>query len=469
MVAAMGKTFFDKVWDEHVITDFGDGTSLLQVDRLLLHDVTGSVVMREMEAGGHAVASPSQVFGVIDHLLVTKPQAEPRNGWTPAAVQMISEARYRARGLGIRTIDVEDPRQGITHVIAPELGLALPGLTIVCGDSHTCTLGGIGAIGWGIGTSEGAHVLATQALVESKPKRMRVRFEGQLPAAVSAKDVILHLIGRIGAGGGSGYAIEFAGSAVRALDVEARLTLCNMAVECSAKYGFVAPDDKVFDYLQGRELAPKGAAWDRAVAHWRSLVTDADAVFDREITIDVSVLEPQVTWGTSPQHVTGVGGAVPALRDTDDPAFTERALAYQQLQPGTLLKDVRIDVAYIGTCTNARISDLRLAAAFLRGRKVAPHVTAICIPGSATVKRQAEAEGLDQVFRAAGFEWHEPGCGMCGSGRGRLEDVRTISTSNRNFENRQGKRTRTHLASPLTVAASAVAGHIADARTMGAQ
>jgi 3-isopropylmalate/(R)-2-methylmalate dehydratase large subunit len=256
---------------------------------------------------------------------------------------------------------------------------------------------------------------------------------------------------------------------VRALDVEARLTLCNMAVECSAKYGFVAPDDKVFHYLRGREFAPRGAEWDRAVAHWRSLASDDDAVFDREIILDVSALEPQVTWGTSPQHVTGVAGSIPALQDLDDPAFAERALAYQQLRPGTPLRDVRIDVAYIGTCTNARISDLRLAAAFLRGRKVAPHVTAICIPGSASVKRQAEAEGLDQVFRAAGFEWHEPGCGMCGSGRGRLEDVRTISTSNRNFENRQGKRTRTHLASPLTVAASAVAGHIADARTMGAQ
>lgn len=464
----MGRTFFDKVWDEHVITDFGDGTSLLQVDRLLLHDVTGSVVMRELAAGGHTVASPSQVVGVVDHLLVTQPQAAPRDGWKPEAVQMISEARHRARGLGIRMIDVEDPRQGITHVIAPELGLALPGLTIVCGDSHTCTLGGIGAIGWGIGTSEGTHVLATQALVEARPKRMRVRFEGRLPPAVSAKDMILHLIGRIGAGGGVGYAIEFAGSAVRELDVEARLTLCNMAVECSARYGFVAPDEKVFAWLQGREFAPRGADWERAVAHWRSLATDDDAVFDREISIDVSALQPQVTWGTSPQHVTGVAGAIPALTEVDDPAFAERALAYQQLQPGTRLADVRIDVAYIGTCTNARISDLRLAAGFLRGRKVAPHVTAICIPGSASVKRQAEEEGLDQVFRAAGFEWHEPGCGMCGSGRGRLEDVRAISTSNRNFENRQGRRTRTHLASPLTVAASAVAGHIADARTMGA-
>ncbi|MBC5767298.1 3-isopropylmalate dehydratase large subunit [Ramlibacter albus] len=457
----MGATYFDKCWDEHVVTDFGDGTCLLQVDRLLLHDVTGSVVMREMSAAGHAPECPAQVFGVIDHLLVTKPQPEPRKGWTPAAVQMIDEARWRARELGIQLVDVDDPRQGITHVIAPELGIALPGLTVACGDSHTCTLGGIGAIGWGIGTSEGAHVLATQTIVEAKPKRMRVRFEGELPAGVSAKDMILHLIGRIGAGGGAGYAIEFAGSAVRALDVEARLTLCNMAVECQAKYGFIAPDDKVFDYLRGRAYAPQGEAWDRAVAHWRSLATDDDAVFDTEIEIDVAQLEPQVTWGTSPQHVAPVSSKIPAPED----AFAERALAYQQLQPGAELAQVRIDVAYIGTCTNARLSDLRLAASYLRGRKVAPHVTAICVPGSAAVKRDAEAEGLHEVFLAAGFEWHEPGCGMCGSGRGRLEDVRCISTSNRNFENRQGKRTRTHLASPLTVAASAVAGHIADPRT----
>jgi 3-isopropylmalate/(R)-2-methylmalate dehydratase large subunit len=466
----MGKTFFDKVWDEHVITDFGDGTCLLQADRLLLHDVTGSVVMREATAAGHAPAFPSQVFGVIDHLLVTKPQPAPRAGWTPAAVQMIDEARWRARELGLQLIDVDDPAQGITHVIAPELGIALPGLTIVCGDSHTCTLGGIGALGWGIGTSEGVHVLATQTLVEARPKRMRVSFEGELPAGVGAKDMILHLIGRIGAAGGAGYAIEFAGSTVRALDVEARLTLCNMAVECSAKWGFVAPDDKVLAFLKGKRYAPQGEAWEQAVAHWRSLATDADAVFDSEIAIDVAALQPQVTWGTSPQHVAGVDASVPWPRDfaqADARAFAEHALAYQQLAGGTRLGDVRIDVAYIGTCTNARISDLRLAADFLRGKHVAAHVTAICVPGSAAVKRQAEAEGLHEVFIASGFEWHDPGCGMCGSGRGRLEDVRCISTSNRNFENRQGKRTRTHLASPLTVAASAVAGHIADVRTMG--
>jgi 3-isopropylmalate/(R)-2-methylmalate dehydratase large subunit len=468
---AAPRTFFDKVWDAHVITDLGDDACLLQVDRLLLHDVTGSVVMRELQDTGRSAACPPQVFGIIDHLLVTKPQPAPRDGWTPVAAEMIGEARRRARALGLPLIDITDRRQGITHVIAPELGIALPGLTIACGDSHTCTLGGIGALGWGIGTSEGTHALATQTLVASKPKRMRVTFDGTLGPCVSAKDMILKLIGTIGAGGGAGYAIEFTGQAVRDLSVEGRLTLCNMAVECSAKYGFVAPDDKVFDYLRGREYAPRGAAWDAAVAHWRSLATDTGATFDAEVRIDVATLAPQVTWGTSPQHVAAVTDRIPAPAEAADPqsqALAERALAYQQLQAGTPLADVRIDVAYIGTCTNARLSDLRLAADWLRGRKVAPHVTAICIPGSAEVKRAAEAEGLDQVFRAAGFEWHDPGCGMCGSGRGRLEDVRVISTSNRNFENRQGRRTRTHLASPLTVAASAVAGHIADAREEGA-
>jgi 3-isopropylmalate/(R)-2-methylmalate dehydratase large subunit len=460
-------TFFEKVWREHAIADLGDGAFLLQADRLMLHDVSGSVMMRTLIEQGHAPDSRSQVFAIIDHLLVTKPQAARRDGWTPIAAQMIGETRHLAGQLGLELIDVEDPRQGITHVIAPELAIALPGLTVLCGDSHTCTLGGLGALAWGIGTSEGVHVMATQTIVETMPKLMRVTFDGQLGPGVSAKDMILRLIGEIGVAGGTGCAIEFAGEAVRALPVEARLTLCNMSVECSAKWGFIAPDDKVFDFLCGRAYAPRGAAWDEAVAHWRTLATDEGAHFDREVRIDVTTLEPQVTWGTSPQHVAAVNSRVPSpasMGDAPSRALAQAALDYQQLEPGLPLDSVRIDVAYIGTCTNARLSDLRLAAEFLRGRKVAPHVAALCVPGSATVKRDAEAEGLDVVFRDAGFEWHDPGCGMCGSGRGRFENVRVVSTSNRNFENRQGKRTRTHLASPLTVAACAVAGRIADPR-----
>lgn len=455
------------MWNDHVIADLGDGAYLLQVDRLLLHDVTGGVIMRELLGAGRLPDSPSQVFGVIDHLLTTLPQPARRDGWTPVAAAMISEARRASHALGIQLVDVADPRQGITHVIAPELGIALPGLTIVCGDSHTCTLGGVGAIGWGIGTSEGTHVLATQTLVETKPKNMRVSFDGVLPLCVSAKDMILSLIGRVGAGAGAGYAVEFSGSAVRALPVEARLTLCNMSVEFSAKYGFVPPDDLTYQYLRDREFAPKGTAWSHAVAYWRTLATDSGASFDAEVELDAASLQPQVTWGNSPQHVIAVNGRVPEPGECIDEAsrtMVQRALDYQQLAAGTRIQDVAIDVAYIGTCTNARLSDLRLAADFLRGKTVAPNVTAICVPGSSTVKRQAEAEGLHEVFINAGFEWHDAGCGMCGSGRGRLQDVRVISTSNRNFENRQGQRTRTHLASPLTVAASAVAGHIADVR-----
>lgn len=467
MSTAKPRTFFDKVWSDHAIADMGEDTHLLQVDRLFLHDVTGGVAMRELRAQGRPVASRDQVFSVIDHLLVTKPQDAPRDGWSPAAVQAIAESRKHSKALGLHFIDIDDRRQGITHVIAPELGIALPGLTMVCGDSHTCTLGGIGALAWGIGTSEVTHVLGTQALAQARPRTMRVWFEGALQDRVSAKDMVLSLIGRVGAAGGSGYAVEFAGPAVRALPIEARLTLCNMAIEFSAKYGFITPDDSTYEYLSGREYAPRGSDWEQAVAYWRTLPSDDDARFDTEIRIDCASLAPQVTWGTSPQHVSSIGANVPAPSDLADAgarALAERALEYQGLAPGTRIEDIPIDVAYIGTCTNARLSDLREAAALLDGRKIAAGVVAICVPGSSSVKRAAEAEGLDRIFRDAGFEWHDSGCGMCGSGRGRLEDVRVVSTSNRNFENRQGRRTRTHLASPVTVAASALTGRITDAR-----
>lgn len=469
MANLSARTFFEKVWNDHAIADLGENTTLLQVDRLLLHDVTGGVAMRELRSQHRTVASPAQVFSVIDHLLVTKPQRAPRDGWSPAAVQMIAESRKVSKELKLHFIDVGDRRQGITHVIAPELGIALPGLTMVCGDSHTCTLGGIGALAWGIGTSEGTHVLATQALAQAKPRTMRVTFDGPLQPRVSAKDMVLHLIGKLGAAGGSGYAVEFAGSTVRSLAVEARLTLCNMAIEFSAKYGFIPPDDATYEYLAGREFAPQGKAWEDAAAYWRTLPTDAGAAFDTEIHVDCAAMAPQVTWGTSPQHVTSVGANVPApseIADAGARGLAERALEYQGLAPGTRIEDIPIDVAYIGTCTNARLSDLREAAGVLRGRKIAKGVVAICVPGSSAVKAAAEAEGLDRVFLEAGFEWHDSGCGMCGSGRGRLEDVRVVSTSNRNFENRQGRRTRTHLASPATVAASALTGRISDARRL---
>jgi 3-isopropylmalate/(R)-2-methylmalate dehydratase large subunit len=354
---------------------------------------------------------------------------------------------------------VADARQGIVHVISPELGIALPGTTLVCGDSHTCTVGGIGALAWGIGSSEGEHVLATQTLTQTRPQTMRINFEGSLGAGVYPKDMILHLIGTIGVNGGIGYAVEFAGAAI-----------CNMAIEFTAKYGFVPADDVTFAYLNGRQFAPKGEAWDRAVAYWRSLATDPDAVFDREVTIDSTAIRPQVTWGSSPQQVVAIDGATPALAAIPDAAertFVERGLDYMQLEAGMPIEGVPIEAAYIGSCTNARLSDLRVAAAVLKGRKVAPGVQAICVPGSTQVKAFAEAEGLDQIFKAAGFEWHESGCALCANiGNDRLANVRVISTTNRNFEGRQGPRTRTHLASPATVAASAVAGRIADVRKL---
>lgn len=467
---ATPRTFFDKVWSDHVIADLGDNTSLLQIDRLFLHEMSGSVAMRQLEASGRAPAMPELVFTVIDHVIETLPGRGPDQSPSKAGPAMIKAARAGSKKYGFNFFDVGNPRQGIVHVISPELGVALPGLTLVCGDSHTCTVGGIGALAWGIGSTEGEHVLATQTLAQVKPKSMRVNFEGKLPPGVYPKDMILALIGKIGANGGIGYAVEFAGSAIRSLPVEGRLTICNMAIEFSAKYGFVAPDDITIDYLKGREYAPKGAAWDAAVAYWRTLPSDPGAAFDNEVTIDCAQIRPQVTWGTSPQQVVGIDGSVPnpaAVADQGTRKLIERAAEYVKLKPGTKIEGVKIDVAYIGSCTNARLSDLRIAAGVLKGRKVAAGVQAICVPGSSAVKKAAEAEGLDRIFRDAGFEWHESGCAMCGHmGNDRLANLRVISTTNRNFEGRQGPLTRTHLASPATVAASAISGHIADVRRL---
>jgi 3-isopropylmalate/(R)-2-methylmalate dehydratase large subunit len=462
------KTFFEKAWDDHVIAMLGDDADLLQVDRLVLHELSGSQAVTALAKAGRSPMSRGQVFTVIEHLISTRPGRGPTDSPSKSGPIMIEATRKASRDWGFHFIDYDDPRQGIAHVVAPELGIAFPGATLVCCDSHTSTVGGVGALAWGIGASEAEHVLATQALAQSRPKTMRVTFDGRLGAEVYAKDMILALIGRVGAQGGIGFATEFAGSAVRNLPIEGRLTICNMSIEFSCKYGFVPPDDATLEYLAGREFSPKGAAWDEAVSYWRTLPSDEGARFDREVTIDCDSLLPQVTWGTSPQQVTSIEGRVPdpsEAADSEARTLAERALGYMRLEPGAPLAGLPIDVAYIGSCTNARLSDLRAAARVLKGRKVKAGIQAVCVPGSTGVKRAAEAEGLDRVFKEAGFEWHESACGFCGHiGDDRFGGKRVVSTTNRNFEGRQGPKTRTHLASPATVAASAIAGRIADPR-----
>lgn len=465
------RTFFDKVWDDHVIARLGDDADLLQIDRLVLHELSGSQAVRALAEAGREPMSRGQVYTVIEHLISTRPGRGPTESANKSGAVMIETTRQASRDWGFHFIDYDDPRQGIAHVMAPEQGVAFPGATLVCCDSHTSTVGGIGALAWGIGASEAEHVLATQALVQSRPKKMRISFDGRLGDGVYAKDMILALIGQIGAQGGIGYAAEYAGSAIRALPVEGRLTICNMAIEFSCKYGSVPPDDTTIEYLAGRAFSPKGAMWDQAVDYWRGLMTDDAAVFDREVNVDCNQLRPQVTWGISPQQVIAVDGRVPdpaVASDSEARGLAEKALAYMQLTPGSALAGLPIDVAYVGSCTNARLSDLRTAAAVLKGRKVQPDLQAVCVPGSTPVKRAAEAEGIDRIFKDAGFEWHESACGFCGHiGDNRFADLRVISTTNRNFESRQGPRTRTHLASPATVAASAIAGCIADPRRLG--
>ena len=466
----MPLTIIEKIWNEHQIADLGDGTCLIYIDRVFLHERTGSVALKGLEAAGRKVRNPEQAFCTMDHIVDTFPGRSDETTM-PGGGDFIRTTREAATAAGINLFDLGDPRQGIAHVISPEQGIALPGVTLVCPDSHTGTLGGLGALAWGIGSTEAEHALATKTLVVKKPKTMRVNFEGTLPTGITAKDMILKLIGEHTASGGVGYAIEFAGEAVRALPVEARLTLCNMTVEFGAWSGLVAPDDTTIDYVRGRPYAPSDNQWDQAVAHWRTLHTDDGATFDKEITIRCDEIVPQVSWGTSPMHETGIDGIVPDPAAESDPAqrqAIERALEYMDLQPGTPLEGVEIDAAFIGSCTNSRLSDLRAAAAILKGNKVADGVKAICVPGSGLVKQAAEAEGIDQVFTDAGFEWRESGCSMCFFAGGEsfgLEE-RVVSSTNRNFENRQGPRTRTHLASPTTVAASAIAGRLADVRKL---
>jgi len=458
-------TILDKIWREHLIAAGGD-RGLLAIDRVFLHERTGAIALEGLRERGRRVFAASQVFCTIDHIVDTR-SGRGDSTLVPNGRDFIVHTRAAARHAGIRLFDVTDPDQGIVHVISPELGLALPGLTIVCPDSHTCTQGGVGAFAWGIGSTEAEHALATGTLRLTKPRSLRVTFDGRLTPGVGSKDLSLLLISRHGAGGGNGMAIEFAGSAVRALGVEERLTLCNMAAEFSAVTALIAPDDTTFAYLSGRRYAPREARWDLALTHWRSLSSDPSAVFDAEIRLDVNDLAPMITWGTSPQHAVQITDAIPgeSAAGTSREAY-RRAVAYMGVTPGVPLTSLAIDAAFIGSCTNGRIADLRSAARVLEGRRVARGVRAICVPGSSTLKRQAEAEGLDRIFKDAGFEWRESGCSLCFYAGG--EDLglgkRVVSSTNRNFEGRQGPGTRTHIASPATVAASAVNGHIADVR-----
>ncbi len=468
------RTLHAKLWDMHRIAILEDGSELLHIDRIVLHERAGAVCMRQLSKTGRAVFDPGQVFGIMDHVLDTRPGRTDATTLVPNGQKFIEVFRAEAAAAGFGIFDVGDARQGIAHVSMPEQGVALPGLSLVCADSHTGTVGGIGALAWGIGVSETEHALATQTIALQRPKTMRVNFDGVLGDMVSAKDAVLHLIGEIGAAGAVGYMVEFAGTAVRAMSVEGRMTLCNMAVEFGAWSAVVAPDAVTIDWLAGRPFAPAGAMWDRAVETWADLRSDDDAVFDREVDIDVAQLGPQVSWGTSPQHVTSVCGRVPSLDAIEDPVArgsAEAALRYMGLRPGQPLSDVTINTVFIGSCTNSRLGDLRAAADVVRGHRISPALEkAIVVPGSSEVKRLAEAEGLDTVFRDAGFEWRESGCSLCffGGGEGFPPGARVASTTNRNFENRQGPGIRTHLMSPATAAASALAGRIADPREVRA-
>lgn len=452
----MGHTLFDKIWDAHRIADTAGGAHLIAIDRVFLHERTGAAALRRMAETGRTVLDPARVFAVMDHIVDTRP-GRGDGTLMPGGEGFITETRAAAQAAGITLFDVNDRDQGIIHVISPEQGIVLPGLTLVAPDSHTCTQGAFGALAWGIGSSEAEHAMVTGTLRMERPRTMRVTFTGTLAPGVTAKDMALALIAAHGAGGGAGHAVEFAGEALAALDMEGRMTLCNMATEFSAMTGIIAPDEKTFAYLAGRPHAP--AHFDDP--YWATLHSDADAAFDREIVIDAAAIAPMVSWGTSPEHTIPVNAAVPQ--------GPERAHDYIGLAPGTPLAGTPVDAAFIGSCTNSRISDLRRAAALLKGRRIAPSIRkALVVPGSLAVKRQAEAEGLDKLFEAAGFEWRMSGCSLCfyAGGEGFPEGSRVISSTNRNFEGRQGPGIRTHIASPETVAASAIAGVIADPRAL---
>jgi len=466
---AQPRTLFDKIWQSHLVHRQDDGTCLIYIDRHLVHEVTSPQAFEGLRETGRRVRRPQATLAVADHNV---PTTDRKAGIAePESRLQVETLEKNCAEFGIEYFSMDDVRQGIVHIIGPEQGMTQPGTTIVCGDSHTATHGAFGALAFGIGTSEVEHVLATQTLIMRPAKNMRVAVDGDLPLGVTAKDLILAVIGKIGTAGGTGHVIEYAGPAIRGLSMEARMTVCNMSIEAGARAGLIAPDDTTFAYLKGRPMAPQGAAFDRAVAHWRTLPSDPGARYDAEVALDVAAVAPQVTWGTSPQDVLPITGRVPDPADAPDEdrrRAMERALDYMGLVPGTPLMEVPIDRVFIGSCTNGRIEDLREVAKVVDGRKVAPGVQAMVVPGSGLVKQQAEREGLDRVFVAAGFEWREPGCSMClAMNADRLEPrERCASTSNRNFEGRQGRGGRTHLMSPAMAAAAALAGRLTDIREL---
>src|SRR5215470_9263595 len=452
----MPQTLFDKIWQAHLVARRGDGRDLVYIDRHVLHELHAPHAFEQLEKQQRPVRRPDLTFSMQD----------------PTGAAFLKAMREGSRKNGIKVYDIDDPEQGISHVVAPELGMVLPGATHAVPDSHASTVGGLGALAFGCGTSELAHILATQVMALKRPKRMRVRLDGRLAPHVSAKDVALRLIAELGVAGARGYVVEYCGAAARAMPIEQRMTLCNLNIEMGGRSGLVAPDDAAFGWIAGRAFAPQGAQWDYALRHWRTLATDEGAGFDREVELDCTSLEPQITWGTDPSQVVGISGRVPepAALDPGRRAAAASAFGYMDLAPGTPLLGLPIDRVFIGSCTNSRLPDLRVAAAVVRGRRVAEGVVAMVVPGSSSVKREAEVAGLDRVFRAAGFFWGESGCSMCAGGNGDRGQPgeRCVSTTNRNFENRQGSKVRTHLASPATAAATAIAGRIADARQLAA-
>ena len=464
---ATPRTLLQKIWDSHLVDQQDDGTCLLYIDRHIIHEVTSPQPFEGLKMAGRKVRRPELTLAVIDHNIATDRDEE-----IPEDSQLqIDTLRRNCADFGVELFEVDDPRNGIVHIIGPEQGFTLPGVTLVCGDSHTATHGAFGALAFGIGTSEVEHVMASQTLLQAPVKSMRVTVNGELPASCTAKDLILALIGKIGTGGGTGHVIEYTGPAISALSMEGRMTVSNMSIEAGARAGLIAPDEKTFEYLKGRPFAPEGADWDAAVAYWKTLPSDEGATYDTEVTLDVNDIEPQVTWGTSPEDVIPITGVVPDPKDApnaDKAASIKRAIEYMGLQPGTKMTDVEIDTVFVGACTNGRIEDIRAVAEVAKGRKVKEGIRTLIVPGSGLVKQQAEEEGLAQILIDAGFDWREPGCSMClAMNVDRLQPgERCAATSNRNFEGRQGRGGRTHLVSPAMAAAAAITGKLTDVREM---